>query len=466
MDRRLARALASIVGEENVLVDPAELLVYEADGSLVTATRPDVVVFPGTAEEVAGVMRLAREFGVPIVPRGSGTSLSGGAQPVRGGIVLSLARMNRILEVDLDNEVVVVEPAVINAWVNEAVQRAGYAIAIDPGYQYAPDPGSQRVSTVGGNVGHNSGGIKCFKYGVTVNHVRGLEVVLPNGEVRRLGGKAFEAPGLDLTGLFVGSEGTLGVVTKVTIRVVPLFEAVKTILATFDSADAAGSAVSALVRSGVRPLAVELMDKEAVEAVESGPYAAGLPRDAEALLLIDVEGSEPGASQDAEKVASILRAHGANMVRLASDGDEAQKWWAARKQAFGAMGFVGPNYVVEDGTVPRKALPLALNRIREIVAAHGLRVANVFHAGDGNLHPLILYDERDPAQRDAALRAGEEVLRMCVELGGTITGEHGVGWHKRRLLPLMYSEVELDLMRRIKAVFDPDNVVNPGKVLP
>lgn len=461
-----AKKAREILGEGGVLLDEVDLLVYEQDGTLALRGRADVIVFPRTTEEMAKVVELAYNYGLPIVGRGSGTSLSGGAVPVKGGVVVSTARMNRILEIDLDNEVAVVQAGVVNDWINSYLARMGYQYPIDLGYQYTADPGSQRVSTIGGNIAHNSGGVKCFKYGVTVNQLRGLTVVLPTGEVRRIGGKEFEQVGYDLIGLLTGSEGTLALVAEAIVRIVPTYESSVTILAKFDDLSTAGRAVSAVIASGAMPVAMELMDKLAVEAVESGPYAAGLPKDAEAVLLIQVEGSLPGAKEEAAKVAEILRRSGAVGVEVVEDPAKAAKIWAARKQAFGAMGFVGPNYVVEDGTIPRKKLAEALMLARAAGAKRGLRVANVFHAGDGNLHPLILYDERKPGERERAIEAGEEILEACVELGGTITGEHGVGYMKKKLLPKMYKREEIELMKAIKAAFDPKELMNPGKIFP
>lgn len=455
-----------ILGENGVLVDEVDLLVYEQDGTLALRGKADVVVFPRTTEEMAKVVELAYNYGVPIIGRGSGTSLSGGAVPVKGGVIVSTARMDKILEIDLDNEVAVVQAGVVNDWINSYLARMGYQYAIDLGFQYMADPGSQRVSTIGGNIAHNSGGVKCFKYGVTVNQIRGLTVVLPDGEVRKIGGKEFEQAGYDLIGLLTGSEGTLALVAEAVVKIVPTYEASATIVAKFDDLSAAGRAVSAVIASGAMPVAMELMDKLAVEAVESGPYAAGLPKDAEAILLIQVEGSPPGAKEEAAKVAEVLRRNGAVGVEVVEDQARAAKIWAARKQAFGAMGFVGPNYVVEDGTIPRKKLAEALMIARAAGAKRGLRVANVFHAGDGNLHPLILYDERKPGEREKAIEAGEEILEACVELGGTITGEHGVGYMKKKLLPKMYKKEEIELMKAIKAVFDPRGLMNPGKIFP
>lgn len=455
-----------ILGENGVLVDEVDLLVYEQDGTLALRGKADVVVFPRTTEEMAKVVELAYNYGVPIIGRGSGTSLSGGAVPVKGGVIVSTARMDKILEIDLDNEAAVVQAGVVNDWINSYLARMGYQYAIDLGFQYMADPGSQRVSTIGGNIAHNSGGVKCFKYGVTVNQIRGLTVVLPDGEVRKIGGKEFEQAGYDLIGLLTGSEGTLALVAEAVVKIVPTYEASATIVAKFDDLSAAGRAVSAVIASGAMPVAMELMDKLAVEAVESGPYAAGLPKDAEAILLIQVEGSPPGAKEEAAKVAEVLRRNGAVGVEVVEDQARAAKIWAARKQAFGAMGFVGPNYVVEDGTIPRKKLAEALMIARAAGAKRGLRVANVFHAGDGNLHPLILYDERKPGEREKAIEAGEEILEACVELGGTITGEHGVGYMKKKLLPKMYKREEIELMKAIKAVFDPKGVMNPGKIFP
>ncbi|WP_069807590.1 FAD-binding oxidoreductase [Vulcanisaeta thermophila] len=466
ISKRIVDEIVKIVGPDGVITDEVELSVYEADGSLVYTARPDVVVFPRSTEEVARVVRLAWENRIPIVARGSGTSLSGGALPLEGGIVISLARMNRVLELDLENETATVEAGVINQWVTDALMGLSYQYPIDLGYYFPADPGSQRVSTIGGNIAHNAGGVKCFKYGVTVNNVRGLRVVLPNGEVKFFGGKVVESPGYDLVGIVTGSEGTMAIVTEALLRIVSNYESVKTILAAFNSIEDAGAAVSRIINLGIRPVALEFMDKLAINAVESGPWAGGLPRDAEAILLIDVEGSEAGASAEANKVVEALKASGAYMVRMAKDRAEANRWWGARKQAFGSMGFVGPNYITGDGTIPRKKLPEALRRIREIGAKYGFRIANVFHAGDGNLHPLILYDERRPGEKERALQAEEEILRMCVEIGGTITGEHGVGYLKRSLITLIYTDYELNIMRRIKGVFDPLGIMNPGKIFP
>ncbi|AET34015.1 glycolate oxidase subunit glcD [Pyrobaculum ferrireducens] len=455
-----------LLGERGVLHEEADLIVYEQDGTLAIRGRAYAVVFPRTVEEMSKVVELAYIYGIPIVGRGSGTSLSGGANPVKGGVIISTAWMNKILEIDLANEVAVVQAGVINDWINSYLTRMGYQYPIDLGYQYMADPGSQRVSTIGGNIAHNSGGVKCFKYGVTVNQLRGLTIVLPNGEVRRIGGKEFEQPGYDLIGLLTGSEGTLAFIAEAVVRIIPTYETTVTIIAKFDDLSAAGRAVSAVIASGAVPVAMELMDKLAVEAIESGPYAAGLPKDAEAILLIQVEGSPPGAAEESAKVAEVLKKSGAVGVEVVVDPAIAARIWAARKQAFGAMGYVGPNYVVEDGTIPRKKLAEALMIARAAGAKRGLRVANVFHAGDGNLHPLILYDERKPGEREKAIEAGEEILEACVELGGTITGEHGVGYMKRKLLPKMYTKEEIELMKAIKTAFDPKWLMNPGKIFP
>ncbi|ADN49924.1 FAD-binding oxidoreductase [Vulcanisaeta distributa] len=458
--------LERIVGSNNIITDDVELTVYEADGSFVYTAKPDVVVFPRSTEEVAKVVRVAWENRIPIIGRGSGTSLSGGALPIEGGIVISLTRMNRVLELDVENETATVEAGVINLWVSDALAKLNYQYPIDLGYYFPADPGSQRVSTIGGNISHNAGGVKCFKYGVTVNNVRGLKVVLPNGEVRFFGGKVVENPGYDVIGIMSGSEGTMAIVTEAVLRIVSNYESVKTILAAFNSVEDAGTAVSRIISSGIRPVALEFMDKIAVNAIEAGPWGGGLPTDAEAILLIDVEGSEPGTNAEASRIIEILKSSGAYMVKLAKDRAEANRWWNARKQAFGAMGFVGPNYITGDGTIPRKKLPEALHRIREIGNKYGFRIANVFHAGDGNLHPLILYDERRPGERERALQAEDEILRMCVEIGGTITGEHGVGYYKKHLIGLLYTDYELNVMKNIKSVFDPLGIMNPGKIFP
>jgi glycolate oxidase len=466
LSKAIIEKLISIVGESNIITDDVELLVYEADGSFVYTAKPDVVVFPRSTEEVARVVRVAWENRVPIVGRGSGTSLSGGALPIEGGIVISLARMNRVLELDLENETATVEAGVINLWVSDALAKLNYQYPIDLGYYFPADPGSQRVSTIGGNISHNAGGVKCFKYGVTVNNVRGLKVVLPNGEVRSFGGKVVESPGYDVISIISGSEGTMAIVTEATLRIVSNYESVKTILAAFNSVEDAGLAVSRIISAGIRPVALEFMDRIAVNAIEAGPWGGGLPTDAEAILLIDVEGSEPGANSEANRIIEILKSSGAYMIKLARDRAEANRWWGARKQAFGAMGFVGPNYITGDGTIPRKKLPEALRRIREVGNKYGFRIANVFHAGDGNLHPLILYDERKPGERERALQAEDEILRMCVEIGGTITGEHGVGYYKKHLIGLLYTDYELNVMKKVKSVFDPLGIMNPGKIFP
>lgn len=466
LPKGFVEGLERIVGHDNVITDEVELLVYEADGSLAMTARPDVVVFPGSTEEASKVLRLAWDYRVPIVGRGSGTSLSGGAQAVNGGVIVSLSRMRRILDIDIDNEVVTVEAGVVNGWIDEALRKYGYQYAIDLGYFYPADPGSQRTATIGGNIGHNAGGVKCFKYGVTVNQVRGLEVVLPNGEVRFFGGKTVENPGYDLVGITVGSEGTFGIVTKAILRIAPSYEASRTILAAFDSLEKVGNAVFRIIGSGIRPVALELMDNLAIKAVESGPFAGGLPQDAEAILLVQVEGSPPGAETEAGKVVEILKEAGAYMVKQASSPAEANRWWNARKNAFGAMGYVGPNYLTEDITIPRRRLAEALTTIRNMGMRYGLRVAFVFHAGDGNLHPLILYDERKTDEKRRALEMGDEIFKVCVEMGGTITGEHGVGYYKKKFMPLIYNELELNVMKNVKSVFDPLGIMNPGKIFP
>src|SRR6266403_1320976 len=453
----LRRELETIVGAGGVLSDPEELLVYESDGLTLFRALADFVVFPTSAEQVAAVVRLANRESIPFVARGAGTGLSGGCLPAEGGLVISMMRMNRVLEVDYDNQLAVVEPGLVNLHLSSRVGPKGY--------YYAPDPSSQQACTIGGNIANNSGGPHTLKYGVTTNHVLGLEVVMPDGEIVWLGGKTREAPGYDLAGVFVGSEGTFGIATKVVVRILKKPQAVKTVLAVFEHVDGASEAVSAIIARGLVPAAVEMIDQLTIQAVEDA-FGCGYPRDAAAALLVELDGLRVGMDAQAARIVAACREAGAREVRTAANEAERQLLWKGRKSAFGAYGRVSPAYMVMDGVIPRTKLPYVLSRVNEIVAAHGLRVGNVFHAGDGNLHPNILYDPRRRGKRAGGVRAGGEILKVCAEVGGSISGEHGIGLEKADFMPFIFSEADLEFMRRLKDAFNPSGLCNPGKIFP
>jgi glycolate oxidase len=455
--RRLHQAFEAIVGPDAVLTDPDELLVYESDGLTMLRATADVIVFPRSTEEVAAAVKLANREGLPFVARGAGTGLAGGCLPAEGGLVIALTRMTRILEVDVDNQLAVVEPGLVNLHLSQALAPLGY--------YYAPDPSSQLACTIGGNIANNSGGPHTLKYGVTTNHVLGLEVVLPDGEVVWLGGKLREALGYDLTGVFVGSEGTFGIATKVVVRIVRRPQATKTLLAVFDALDRASRTVAAITARGLTPAALEMIDQLTIQAVEDA-YGAGYPRDAAAALLIELDGLAAGLEDEVERVIAACRDNGAREVRVARDEAERQLLWKGRKAAFGAYGRVSPAYFVMDGVIPRTRLPEVLRRVAEIVATHGLRVGNVFHAGDGNLHPNILYDPRTPGEEARVLSAGAEIMRLCVDVGGSISGEHGIGLEKQNFMPWIFSDADLRTMAAVKDAFNPTGRCNPGKVFP
>ena len=452
----LTDELRAVVGEDYVLVEKEDVIVYEQDGSIFQV-MPQLVVVPGDVEQVSGVIKAAKRANVPIVPRGSGTGLAGGAVPAEGGIVLSLARLSRILKVDLQNRIAIVEPGVINLDVTKAVAKDGFF--------YAPDPSSQAACSIGGNVANNSGGPHTLAYGVTTNHVLGLEVVLDDGQVLWLGGEVPDTPGYDLCGIFVGSEGTMGIVTKVAVRLMQTRESVRTLLAIFDQMDTATQTVVDITAAGIIPAALEMMDRTTIEAVETGS-PVGLPRDAEAVLIVEVEGVREQTNRAMDLVHSICSRNGAREVRVAKDDAERQRIWKGRKGAFGAMGALAPNYYVQDGVVPRSKLPEIMKRIAEISKQFNLRIANVFHAGDGNLHPNILFDMRTPGELDRVIEAGAATLRACVELGGSITGEHGVGLEKKAYIGLLFTEADLEAMARVRRAFDPDGRFNPAKLFP
>ena len=452
----LIRTLRQIVGAPYVLIEKEDVIVYEQDGSIFQV-MPEVVVLPATVDQVAAVVVAAKSADVAIVPRGSGTGLAGGAVPAEGGIVLSLARLNRILRIDLENQIAIVEPGVINIDITKAVAQHGFF--------YAPDPSSQAACSIGGNVANNSGGPHTLAYGVTTNHVLGVEVVLDDGSVQWLGGEVADTPGYDLCGVFVGSEGTLGIVTKVIVRLMRVREAVRTLLAIFDRMDEATQTVVDVTAAGIIPAALEIMDRTAIEAVERGA-PVGFPRDAEAVLIVEIEGLTEHAERAIELAREICQRAGAREVRLASDETDRQRLWKGRKGAFGAMGALAPNYYVQDGVVPRSQLPEMMKRVAAISKEFNLRIANVFHAGDGNLHPNILFDMRNPGELDRVIAAGAATLRACIELGGSITGEHGVGLEKKAYIGLLYSEADLEAMTRVRRAFDPDSRFNPAKLFP
>ncbi len=452
----LIRDLREIVGPRYLLVDKGDVIVYEQDGSIFQAL-PEMVVLPADVEQVAAVIRLARRANLPIVPRGSGTGLAGGAVPAEGGIVLSLARLNRIIEIDLPNRIAIVEPGVTNADVTKAVTKDGFF--------YAPDPSSQAACSIGGNVANNSGGPHTLAYGVTTNHVLGLEVVLDDGQVVWLGGQVPDSPGYDLCGVFVGSEGTMGVVTKVALRLMKTRESVSTLLAIFDQMDTATQTVVDITAAGIIPAALEMMDRTTIEAVETGS-PVGFPRDAEAVLLVEVEGMREQTQCSIGLVGAICEHNRSREVRVAKDEAQRQLLWKGRKGAFGAMGALAPNYYVQDGVVPRSKLPEMMRRIADISKQFNLRIANVFHAGDGNLHPNILFDMRNPGEFDRVVEAGAATLRACIELGGSITGEHGIGLEKKAYIGLLFNEADLEAMTRVRRAFDPDHRFNPAKLFP
>ena len=449
--------LRTIVGDEGVIEKYEQLRTYESDGLTSFRVTPALVVLPATTEEVQSVIRICSREHIAFVPRGSGTGLSGGALPIEGGIVISLARMNRILDVDYANQRVVLQPGVINLWVTQKVAPQGY--------YYAPDPSSQQVCSIGGNIAENSGGAHCLKYGFTVNHVLGMKLVLPTGELVEIGGPTLDTPGYDLSGILVGSEGTLGIATEITVRIVRKAEAVQTVMAAFTHPDAAGETVSGIISAGIVPAAVEMMDKLAVEACEAAVHA-GFPLDAGAILLIELDGPRTEVAQQFALIEAICQKAGATEYRLARTDDERAKMWKGRKAAFAAMGRISPNYIVQDGVLPRTALPVVLREIEALSTQYGLRVANVFHAGDGNLHPLVLYDQRNEGAEHYAEELAGKILRICVDHGGSITGEHGVGIDKKEYMKFMFTEADMATHQLIRCALDPQNISNPNKVYP
>ncbi len=452
----LIRELREVVGDRYVLIEKEDVIVYEQDGSILQA-MPEIVVLPGSVEQVSAVIRAARKADVPIVPRGSGTGLAGGAVPAEGGIVLSLARLNRILEIDLKNRLAIVEPGVINLDVTKSVLKEGFF--------YGPDPTSQAACSIGGNIANNAGGPHTLAYGVTTNHVLAVEVVLDDGQAVWLGGMVPDSPGYDLCGVFVGSEGTMGIVTKAAVRLMRTRESVRTLLVIFDQMERATQTVVEITAAGIIPAALEMMDRTTIEAVETGS-PVGLPRDAEAVLIVEVEGVREQTERSVNLVRSICERNGAREARVARDETERQLLWKGRKGAFGAMGALAPNYYVQDGVVPRSRLPEIMKRVAEISKQFNLRIANVFHAGDGNLHPNILFDMRKPGELDRVIEAGSEILKACVQVGGSITGEHGIGLEKKAYIGLLFNQEDLDAMARVRRAFDPAGLFNPAKLFP
>jgi glycolate oxidase len=455
--REIVRALQAIVPGEGVIATEREMKPYQSDGLTAYRQLPMVVVLPETTDQVSRVLRYCHQNGIKVVPRGAGTSLSGGALPLGDGVLLGLGKFNHIREIDFANRIAVVEPGVTNLAVTQAVEHEGF--------YYAPDPSSQIACTIGGNVAENSGGVHCLKYGMTTNNVLGCEFVLITGEVIRLGGKHLDAAGYDLLGVVIGSEGLLGVVTEVTVRILRKPEAARALLMGFASSEDAGACVGRIIGSGIIPAGIEMMDRPAIHAVEEFVHA-GYPLDVEAILIVELDGPRAEVDHLVERVGEIGKSCGATTLRASKSEQERLLFWAGRKAAFPAMGRISPDYLCMDGTIPRAMLPRVLQRMREMSQSYGLRCANVFHAGDGNLHPLILYDANKPGELERAEAFGADILRLCVEVGGVLTGEHGVGVEKRDLMPVMFSEIDLAHQQRLKCAFDHKGLLNPGKVFP
>ena len=452
----LLREMKSLLGPAKVLEKQEDLILYEFDGS-VEKGRPDLVVFPHTTEQVSKIVKLAARYEVPVVGRGAGTGLSGGALARGGGVMIVFARMNKILEIDLENQRAAVQPGVVNLDITRAVEHAGL--------YFAPDPSSAKSCTIGGNVAENAGGPHTLAYGVTTNHVAALELVLPDGEIARIGSKHGDAAGYDLCGLFVGSEGTLALVTEITVKLARKAEAVKTLLAVFETIEDASQAVVEITASGITPAACEMLDGWTLRVVEDYIHA-GFPRDSGAVLLLEVEGLNEAVEGQAAAIEEVCGKCRAREVRLAKDEGERDLLWKGRKNAFGALGRVAPSNYVLDGVIPRSKLPQALQQIQEIGKKYGFNIGNIFHAGDGNLHPIVLYDPRDTKQFEKAIAASQEIIRACVEMGGALTGEHGVGMEKNELMALQFSDADFALMRRVHDAFNPDSSLNPGKIFP
>jgi glycolate oxidase len=449
--------LRAIVGPANLLNAPSDLIVYECDGFTIEKNRPDVVVFPTSTDQVVQIVQVCNHAKVPFVPRGAGTSLAGGCLPVGGGVMIALTKMKRILEVNYRDRYAVVEPGVVNLWLTNHIKSQGY--------HFAPDPSSQGACTIGGNVATNSGGPHTLKYGVTVNHVLGVELVLPDGRVVQTGGPVEDQPGYDLTGVIVGSEGTFGVATKAWVRITRSPEAYRTLLGVFETVDDATNTISDIIGAGIIPGALEMLDQLILQAVEAA-FKFGFPLDAGAVLIMEVDGLEAGLDKDAERITAIAKKNNARAVKQAASDAERLLLWKSRKQAFGAVGRLAPSFCTQDGVVPRTKLPQILRVIQDIGRRHDIRIANVFHAGDGNIHPILLFDERDPEQVRRVLAASNEILDECIKAGGSVTGEHGIGVEKIDFMPKLFAPEDLGMMLRLRAAFNPDNRCSPAKMLP
>ncbi|MEQ8997458.1 MAG: glycolate oxidase subunit GlcD [Coleofasciculus sp. B1-GNL1-01] len=454
----IIKEFEAAIGKKGVVRRKEELLTYECDGLPSYRQRPALVVLPRTTEQVAAAVKLCDRYNIPWVARGAGTGLSGGALPVEDCVLIVTALMKRVLDIDYDNQRIVVQPGVINNWVTQAVSGAGF--------YYAPDPSSQIICSIGGNVAENSGGVHCLKYGVTTNHVLGLKLVVPDGSIVDVGGMVPEMPGYDLTGLFVGSEGTLGIATEITLRILKTPESICVVLADFTSIEAAGAAVADIIGAGIIPAGMEMMDNLSINAVEDVVATGCYPRDAGAILLVELDGLEVEVSTNKKRVTQLCQQNGARTITTASDPETRLKLWKGRKAAFAAAGHLSPDYFVQDGVIPRTQLAQVLKDVEALSEKYGYRIANVFHAGDGNLHPLILYDESIPGAFEQVEELGGEILRLCVNAGGSISGEHGIGADKNCFMPDMFSEADLETMKWINQVFNPKGLANPGKVFP
>ncbi len=454
----IIKEFAAVVGTKNVVQRKEELLVYECDGLTSYRQRPAVVVLPKTTLEVAAILKICDRDQIPWVARGAGTGLSGGALPVEDCVLIVTVLMNKILQIDLENQRVVVQPGVINNWVTQAVSGTGF--------YYAPDPSSQIICSIGGNVAENSGGVHCLKYGVTTNHVMGLKLVLPNGAIADVGGQIAEMPGYDLTGLFVGSEGTLGIATEITLRILKVPESVCVLVADFTSVEAAAATVSDIISAGIIPGGMEMMDNLSINAVEDVVATGCYPRDAAALLLVEIDGLEVEVVTNKQRIMEICRQNGARNITSARDLETRLKLWKGRKAAFAAAGIISPDYYVQDGVIPRTQLPFVLGEIEALSKKYGYRIANMFHAGDGNLHPVILYDNSVAGALEQVEQLGGEILKLCVQVGGSISGEHGIGADKKYYMSEMFTETDLETMQFVRQVFNPKGLANPGKIFP
>lgn len=454
----IIKQFEAVLGKNGVVQRREELLTYECDGLTSYRQRPAIVVLPRTTEQTAEIVKICDRNQITWVARGAGTGLSGGALPVENCVLIVTALMNKILQIDLENQRVVVQPGVINNWVTQAVSGAGF--------YYAPDPSSQIICSIGGNVAENSGGVHCLKYGVTTNHVLGLKLVLPDGSILDVGGSVQEMPGYDLTGLFVGSEGTLGIATEITLRILKTAESICVLLADFTNIEACGASVSDIISSGIIPAGMEIMDNLSINAVEDVVATGCYPRDATAILLVEIDGLEVEVAANKKRIAEICRKNGARNITTANDPETRLKFWKGRKAAFAAAGHMSPDYYVQDGVIPRTQLPYVLQEIEALSEKYGYRIANVFHAGDGNLHPLILYDNSVPGALEKVEELGGDILKLCVKVGGSLSGEHGIGADKKCYMPEMFTETDLETMQLVRQVFNPKGLANPGKIFP